>query len=96
MQAENIIAQGESSQPVTRRQFCTDVVATSVVATVGLPDSFVRASKAKPFVKWAGGKGQLISQLEALFPSDLATRDNFTYVEPFVGGGAMVFHMLGK
>lgn len=96
MQAENIIAQGESSQPVTRRQFCTDVVATSVVATVGLPDSFVRASKAKPFVKWAGGKGQLISQLEALFPSDLATRDNLTYVEPFVGGGAMVFHMLGK
>ena len=49
---------------------------------------------AKPFVKWAGGKGQLIEQLQSLFPSDLATRENLTYVEPFVGGGAMVFYML--
>ena len=51
---------------------------------------------AKPFVKWAGGKGQLIEQLEALFPADLAERKDLTYVEPFVGGGAMVFHMLEK
>ena len=36
MQAENIIAQGESSQPVTQRQFCTDVVATVDVAGVAL------------------------------------------------------------
>ncbi|MCR5751665.1 MAG: DNA adenine methylase [Kiritimatiellae bacterium] len=50
--------------------------------------------KAKPFVKWAGGKGQLIEQLQSLFPPDLATRENLTYVEPFVGGGAMVFYML--
>lgn len=50
--------------------------------------------KAKPFIKWVGGKGQLIKQLEALLPSDFATRDNLTYIEPFVGGGAMLFYML--
>lgn len=50
--------------------------------------------KAKPFVKWAGGKGQLISQLEALLPEDFDAWEDVTYVEPFVGGGAMLFHML--
>ena len=50
--------------------------------------------KAKPFIKWVGGKGQLIEQLEALLPTDFAERDNVTYIEPFVGGGAMLFYML--
>ncbi len=49
---------------------------------------------AKPFVKWAGGKTQLIPQLSELFPTDLASRKSIVYVEPFVGGGAMLFHML--
>ena len=51
-------------------------------------------AKAKPFVKWVGGKGQLIDQLEALLPADFDTRENVTYIEPFVGGGAMLFYML--
>ena len=50
--------------------------------------------KAKPFIKWVGGKGQLIEQLEALLPADFAERENVTYIEPFVGGGAMLFYML--
>ncbi|MBQ6071341.1 MAG: DNA adenine methylase [Bacteroidales bacterium] len=50
--------------------------------------------KAKPFVKWVGGKGQLIEQLEALLPADFDRWENVTYIEPFVGGGAMLFHML--
>ncbi len=50
----------------------------------------------KPFVKWAGGKGQLISQLETLLPADFAMRKNLVYVEPFVGGGAVLFHVLAK
>ena len=50
---------------------------------------------AKPFLKWAGGKGQLLSQLDAHLPVGLEDR-KFTYVEPFVGGGAMLFHMLQK
>ncbi len=50
--------------------------------------------KAKPFIKWVGGKGQLIEQLEALLPADFDRWENVTYIEPFVGGGAMLFHML--
>ena len=52
--------------------------------------------KAKPFIKWVGGKGQLIEQLEALLPADFTERGNVTYIEPFVGGGAMLFYMLQK
>ena len=52
--------------------------------------------KAKPFIKWVGGKGQLIEQLEALLPADFSGRGNVTYIEPFVGGGAMLFYMLQK
>lgn len=50
--------------------------------------------KAKPFIKWVGGKSQLIGQLEALLPADFDDRKDVTYIEPFVGGGAMLFHML--
>ena len=51
-------------------------------------------AKAKPFIKWVGGKSQLIEQLEALLPADFTERENVTYIEPFVGGGAMLFYML--
>ncbi len=53
-------------------------------------------AKAKPFIKWVGGKTQLIEQLEALLPADFSERENVTYIEPFVGGGAMLFYMLQK
>lgn len=45
-------------------------------------------------MKWVGGKGQLISQLVDLLPSDFAQWQDVTYIEPFVGGGAFFFHML--
>lgn len=48
---------------------------------------------AKPFIKWVGGKGQLLQQLEKQLPTDLH-EEEFTYIEPFVGGGAMLFYML--
>ncbi len=79
---------------------CRKVLSYIVVACVliGLPsiadgDSTMRA---KPFVKWAGGKGQILEQLDSLLPSDFAQRDDITYVEPFVGGGAMLFYVLAK
>lgn len=49
--------------------------------------------KAKPFIKWVGGKGQLIPQLKKALP-EILQREDFTYIEPFVGGGAMLFFML--
>ncbi len=53
-----------------------------------------KAVVAKPFVKWAGGKGNLLQKLEALLPTDFDDLENVTYIEPFVGGGAMLFHVL--
>lgn len=50
---------------------------------------------AKPFLKWVGGKGQLLSQLESALPESLY-HNEFTYIEPFVGGGAMLFFILQK
>ncbi len=51
-------------------------------------------AKAKPFIKWVGGKGQLIEQLDAQLPADFESWEDVTYIEPFVGGGAMLFYML--
>lgn len=51
-------------------------------------------AKTKPFIKWAGGKGQLIEQLSLLLPCRFDTQTEVTYIEPFVGGGAMLFYML--
>lgn len=53
------------------------------------------SKEAKPFLKWAGGKGQLLSQLDEHLPDNLSGQ-TFTYIEPFVGGGAMLFHMLRR
>ena len=53
-------------------------------------------AKAKPFIKWVGGKSQLIEQLDALLPVDFGNWENVTYIEPFVGGGAMLFYMLQR
>lgn len=51
---------------------------------------------AKPFIKWAGGKTQLLTQFENILPHNLEEAEHFTYIEHFVGGGAMLFHMLQK
>ena len=47
-------------------------------------------------MKWAGGKTQLLEQFEAFLPKDFEQKDNVTYIEPFVGGGAMLFYMLQR
>ncbi len=44
--------------------------------------------KAEPFLKWAGGKGQLLNDFVRLFPAKFNN-----YIEPFVGGGAVFFHL---
>ncbi|MNK84153.1 Modification methylase DpnIIA [compost metagenome] len=44
--------------------------------------------KASPFLKWAGGKGRLLAQYQPLFPQSFER-----YFEPFVGAGAVFFHL---
>lgn len=49
---------------------------------------------AKPFLKWAGGKTQLIQQLEDRLPSHVKTSKKIkNYIEPFIGGGAFFFYL---
>ena len=49
----------------------------------------------KPFLKWAGGKTQLISSIESSLHPDIL-KNNFTYIEPFVGSGAVLFWILNN
>src|SRR5208283_1421830 len=48
----------------------------------------VAPEKAQPFLKWVGGKAQLLAQFDEFLPAEI-TR----YFEPFVGGGAVFFHL---
>ena len=50
----------------------------------------------KPFVKWAGGKNSLIPQLTKYYPIELKNGNIEIYVEPFVGGGAVLIDILQK
>lgn len=52
--------------------------------------------KAKPFLKWAGGKSQLLPTINSYLPENFRDMDSVTYIEPFVGGGAMLFFMLQR
>lgn len=48
----------------------------------------------KPFLKWAGGKGQLLAEIEKYYPFEDGKITK--YAEPFVGGGAVLFDILSK
>ncbi|MFA6226663.1 MAG: DNA adenine methylase [Methanoregula sp.] len=50
------------------------------------PDSYAR-----PFLKWAGGKTQLLSEFEKRLPEKLKNKNITKYAEPFIGGGAVFF-----
>lgn len=52
--------------------------------------------KAKPFVKWVGGKTQLLNDIEKAIPDNLVRGSYTTYIEPFVGGGAVLFWILQR
>lgn len=53
-----------------------------------------QSKAAKPFLKWAGGKGQLLKEIEKYYPFE--NGEITKYAEPFVGGGAVLFDILSK
>ena len=52
---------------------------------------WIKMIKGKPFVKWAGGKRQIIDKLKKYVPNEFDT-----YYEPFLGGGALLFELSPK
>lgn len=51
-----------------------------------------KTNQAKPFLKWAGGKGQLLEQFQTYFPPELNGKGIIKrYYEPFLGSGAVFF-----
>jgi DNA adenine methylase len=52
--------------------------------------------KARPFLKWVGGKNQLLNQFEDYYPSELRQGKLKKYAEPFLGGGAVFFEVMQK
>ncbi len=49
-------------------------------------------TNARPFLKWAGGKTQLLDEFSKRIPKELKDGEISTFVEPFIGGGAVFFH----
>ncbi len=54
-----------------------------------------KSDEAKPFLKWAGGKGQLLTEISKFYPFTNKVHIK-KYAEPFVGGGAVLFDILNK
>jgi len=62
-----------------------------------LIESGVETQKARPFLKWAGGKTQLLDEIDArLAKEEIESGQIDTYIEPFVGGGALFFYVARK
>jgi len=62
------------------------------VAATSFQDSSL---KIKPFIKWAGGKGQLLKDIRDAYPEGLGSTIK-KYAEPFIGGGAVLFDILSR
>lgn len=56
--------------------------------SLSIPPRPFGSAQAKPFLKWAGGKSRLIAQYQPFLPQSFDT-----YYEPFLGGGALFFHL---
>jgi DNA adenine methylase len=56
-----------------------------------LPKNLNSSRCPKPFLKWAGGKTQILEQIKNFLPQELCNGSIKKYVEPFIGGGAVFF-----
>lgn len=70
-----------------KRDYRTEIENDSRVEDLFNPRQF----EAKPFLKWAGGKTQLLPLFKNLYPSDLKQKKIKNYYEPFLGSGAVFF-----
>ncbi len=61
---------------------------TSTILLPFQPETSETKAKARPFLKWAGGKGQLLEQFSPYFPKTYGR-----YLEPFIGSAAVFFHL---
>src|SRR3954454_10305676 len=93
---------GPVTTEVATMELATAELATAELATAELgmqPSSGERPRAAaarvegscRPFVKWAGGKRQLLPELQRYVPAQFAR-----YIEPFVGGGALFFELSSR
>ncbi len=53
-----------------------------------------KSNSAKPFLKWAGGKTQLLDEIKINLPKELKNKKIKRYIEPFIGGGALFFYLM--
>ena len=93
----------ETKTPVGR-EFYTTVgrlvpVARVIAEVAGVWHERIAAPQAKPFLKWAGGKRQLLKQFDQHLPPELTGNSKHAitrYVEPFLGSGALFFSLVRK
>lgn len=56
----------------------------------------IKQTPVRPFLKWAGGKTQLLNEIENTLPINIKSGERFNYIEPFIGSGAVLFHLLNN
>ena len=63
---------------------------------IAIPARLPDYTECRPVLKWAGGKGQLLEQIEQKLPLKLKMNGIKRYIEPFVGGGAVFFDIYNR
>lgn len=58
-----------------------------------MTETIKNSTPVKPFLKWAGGKSQLFEQIKKNLPDELTRGSIKRYIEPFIGGGAVLLHI---
>lgn len=67
---------------------------TGTLMNANISNKSINLKSAKPFLKWAGGKTQLLEEIRKYYP--FRDKSIIKYAEPFVGGGAVLFDILSK
>ena len=76
----------------TTNSFKTEI--TDILIDTNTSSKPINSKSAKPFLKWAGGKSQLLKEIRNYYP--FRDKSIIKYAEPFVGGGAVLFDILSK